>query len=263
MNPLSLEQLSFLDIGPVELIAIAGALRIPLVGLWVEAPLPGPLPLVTDADVKPVRRALAAHDVAVHNLECFNLAPDMDLEAMKPALARGAELGAKSIVAINYTDPDLVRMADHFAALCASARDFGLLVNLEFFPSSFVRSLDQALRIVRASGADNACVTVDCLHVMRSGSSPDAVRGAPPDLIGYAQICDGPAEAPQDLSAEAFEERGLPGAGVFPLQAFAAALPPGVPLGIEIPSKTLRLSGLSPRERATRIVTDLRRIIGA
>lgn len=261
MNPLSLDHLSLLDIDPALLIELAGELNIPLVGLWVHAPVPANFPLVTRQSLPAVQHALRQSGVRVYNLECFDLAANLDVASLTAPLALGAELGAKSIVAINYQNRDHQQADDYFAALCGLARRYDLIVNLEFFPASQVRNLADACAMVRRCGADNARVTVDILHLMRSGGSPALLAGEPKDLTGYAQLCDGPLSiAPEEIGPESFEERAVPGAGAFPLDQFTAALPQGIPLGIEVPSRSLRAAGLTPRERVKQIVDATRRI---
>jgi sugar phosphate isomerase/epimerase len=123
--------------------------------------------------------------------------------------------------------------------------------------------LDDAVRFVTGSGEPNAGITVDVLHLMRTGGTPADLKAIDPKLIGYAQICDGPLVL--DLAQwnfEGFEQRQIPGEGEFPLADFIAALPSDVALGVEVPLKSQREAGITPAERARRAVDATRALLG-
>ena len=129
-----------------------------------------------------------------------------------------AYLGAHR-VDVNGNDPDAARLTDQFAALCALCAEHGLGVGLEFMMSTQVKTLGDALALIERSGADNAAVTVDALHLARSGGSPRDVAALDRAQISYVQLCDGPAQPPgQGYAREAAAERMLPGAGNSPCE---------------------------------------------
>jgi len=108
---------------------------------------------------------------------------------------------------------------------------------VEFFPLSTVKSIDMAERLIRHVGRRGVRINLDVLHLIRSGGTAAQVKALDPDLIGHVQLSDGPLRiAPERLMSEAAEERGLPGHGEFPLDEILAALPEGVPVGVEVPS---------------------------
>jgi sugar phosphate isomerase/epimerase len=174
-----------------------------------------------------------------------------------------AELGARSIVAVNFIEADENRAVEQFATLCGIAGEYGMNVNLEPISMGVTRTVGQAERIVLRSGAANGRVVVDLLHIMRTGSQLGDVSALNPRLIGSAQICDGLADIePQDLSEEAAYERMVPGEGNFPLVEFLRAIPAEVVLGIEVPLRARRESGMSALDRS-RLVVDATRNIQA
>ena len=122
-------------------------------------------------------------------------------------------LGARR-VDVNGNDPDPSRLTDQFAALCALCAEHGLGVGIEFMMSTQVRTLGDALALIERSGADNAAVTVDALHLARSGGSPRDVAALDAAQISYVQLCDGPAQPP---------DQGTPGrrplSGCYPVTA--------------------------------------------
>ena len=259
MNPLSLDHLTLFEVPPPELISIAAELEIPYVSLWTYAPLKGDFPLLTQSNKHETRHRLDDTGVRFGNMECFNLTPEAVAEDFRPAVALGAELGATSLVAINAWDPDWSHALDNFVKLCRIAAEFGLRVNVEFLSIGQVRTLNDALRFLSEAGQPNTGITVDIMHLVRTGGAPSDLTAIDPKLIGYAQICDGPLVLDQEKwNFEGFEQRQIPGEGEFPLNDFLAALPADVILGIEVPLKSLREAGVSPRERARRCLAGTR-----
>jgi hypothetical protein len=60
---------------------------------------------------------------------------------------------------------------------------------------------------------------------------------------------------------EAISQRMIPGTGEFPLRDFVAALPPDIPIGVEVPLKAFKDRGVLPLERARLAVEASRRIV--
>jgi sugar phosphate isomerase/epimerase len=171
----------------------------------------------------------------------------------------GAEIGATRL-AVCGDHGDLGLVADRMAGLCEIARNCGMAVDIEFMPFREVRSLADALEVVRRSGQPNAHVLVDALHFFRSASDAYTLARAEPGMIGTFQLCDAPLIAPKTdeaLAAEARTQRLLPGAGGLPLRALIAALPEGTPLGLELPIAG-QYPNLDPVARATLMVQSTR-----
>jgi sugar phosphate isomerase/epimerase len=259
MRALSLDHLTAFEMPPPELVSIAAELGCQHVSLWTQQPMPGSFPLVDRSNLAETKRRLNDTGVTLRSVECFNLMPDVVVDDFRPALELGAELGGKAALAINYMDPDESRCADNFARLCALAATFGLGVNVEFIAMGYVRTPADAQRLIERSGATNAAINCDLLHVVRSDSSPADIARLPPSLIGYGQICDGPLQISDDLLViEGMQQRQIPGEGEFPVGEFLAALPPEVIVGVEVPLKKLRDAGVPALERARRAMAGTR-----
>jgi sugar phosphate isomerase/epimerase len=210
--------------------------------------------------IRAIRRRLAETGLSVCNIDFFPLTPDVHVAEYREGLETGAELRARSATAV-INDSDDARAIANFADLCTLARKYALQIGLEFMPLSAVKTLAHAERIVRAAAQPNGAIVIDPLHLIRSGGAPADIQRLDPALVGYVQICDGPAGVTEDYLAEAIGDREIPGDGEFPLRAYVDALPHGKALAAEVPLNRLRARGVSPRERARRILTGTRRVL--
>lgn len=258
MNPLRIEHMTVFDVEPAELVTMAAQLDVPLISLWVSGRMDGARP-VTAANKRWVLERLRDSPVVLDTAEVFMLSPDP--RQAEPEIALAAELGARCIVAINFMAADAAVAARQFADLCALAGRYGLLVSLEPLAMGATRTPADGLRLLRDSGAANARLTVDLLHVVRTGTALAEVATIEPALFGSVQICDGPLTIdPQSLADEAGTERMLPGTGAFPVKEFLRMVPPGVPIGMEVPLRSLREGGVSALERTRRVLEATREL---
>lgn len=195
------------------------------------------------ADFAPLDAALLAETeerlkgegVTLYDAVGVALRADTEVASYEPLLDTAARLGAAGIM-LTVWDDDTARRADRYADFCARGARRGLDASVEFLPWSALRSIDDAARLVAASGAANAGIMLDCLHLFRSGGSVAALR---PHVgkVRYAQVCDAPlvAPLPDDLVAEARQLRRNAGDGELPLAEIFALLPPDLPVSVEGP----------------------------
>jgi sugar phosphate isomerase/epimerase len=194
----------------------------------------------------------------------FTLAGRTDPDAFAPALETAAHLAARAVNVLMY-DRDPARRLDTFGRFCELAFAHDLAVAIEFYPQSQVRSLAEGRALLdQIDGAGRVGLNVDLLHLVRSGGSLAELAATPAEALLYAQYCDGPAACADDQREfEASSQRLLPGEGVFDLQGFAAALPPGLPTSVELPQDSALAAGIPRLERARRAIDLTRRAIGA
>jgi len=181
------------------------------------------------------------------------LKKETDVRAFEPIFESAARLGAAHAM-VNGDEPDHAILAGLMARLCEVARPFGLTMNLEATPWSGVRTLAEALSIVRAANQPEARVLVDTIHVDRSGGTPADIAAVPGSLITHAQICDAYGPRPADFETMIFQarnERRFPGEGNLDMRGMVSALPAGIPLSLEVPCQSLAAI-LSPLQRAQR-----------
>ena len=263
-RPLSLSYYTVPELSFMQMIDVAADAGCEYVGVRLldGAPTDPPNALLRDAALR--REALARmRDRSVRPLDASaaRLRHDTRVDAFARMLEVCEELGVKH-VACSIDDPDIAHSTETLSDLCVLARRHDVRVEIEFVPWMAVGSLADAASMVRTIGSPNLGILVDALHLDRSGESPDDIGQLPPAWFRLVQICD--AAACTDFSkAEqirvATHARCLPGDGVLPLKALIGALPPNVPLCLEIPMRELAQS-VPALERVKAAVAATRRL---
>ena len=247
LPPLAISYLTAPELPPPALLEAAAAAGCQGAGVRLLPVLPGggAYSLMDDpALLRETLAAISATGIAVRDLEIVMLRPNTDVGSYRAFLEAGARIGAKNVLVAGYDD-DESRLTANFAAFCDLAAPFGLTGDLEFMPWSNVPDLATALRVVEAAGRPNGGVLLDPLHFARSAGSVADLADVPWALWHYWQICDGPAEHPgttEGLLHAAREERLFPGEGGLDLAGMVRAMPPDLPLSIEVPKAAMARS---------------------
>lgn len=164
------------------------------------------------------------------------------------------ELGAERINTASM-DPDLGRSLDQFGVLAEMAGARGMKSSIELCPTLTINNLPSAVAAVRHVGRKDFQLLLDTMHLGRSGATAPQIGALDPAMIGYVQLCDAPLKPMNpDYIDEATFDRMIPGEGELPLREYLLALPAGVLLSLEVPSRTLTKAGVSLRERLDRCV---------
>lgn len=242
MTPLGIHHLAALEVDPVEFVTLASQAGCQEVSLFVQPVSPqASYPLVNPENFTAVEDQLRATGTRLANIECFLISPATAIESFRPALERGARLGARSATALLY-DADAGRITDNLDRLCEMAAPMDLRVGVEFLALTPAwNTLAQVTELVTQLDRPNLGLGLDLLHLVRSGTDMQDVAALPPGLAAYAQLCDGThLQATPDYAEEASSHRLAPGEGCFPVQAFLKALPAGTHLEIEVPQRADR-----------------------
>ena len=254
---LSLAALTVIELSPVAQVRCAAQAGYSHVGLrLIPATANEPTwDAVGDTSmVRELHAALRDTGVTVLDVEILRLEPETVVADFSAVLDTAASLGARYLL-VAGNDPDPIRLTDRFAALADLAAPLGLSPCIEAMPWTDVRDFMQAARIVEAAGRTNAGVLVDAIHFDRGGNRPDQIATVTPHRLPYAQLCDAPAERPQDLDTllhQARAERLPPGEGGLDLVGLVRALPQDIVLSLEVPMR--RLSATQPAaQRAQRL----------
>jgi sugar phosphate isomerase/epimerase len=241
-----------MELAPPDLVAVAAQAGYDSVGLRFIPVAGQTLPRF---DVAEVERRLRDTGVRVLDLEVFRIAPETRVGDFEPALAVAQRLGASELLA-HGADADFSRLADRFGALCDLAARYRLAVNLEPMPWVEVANVAKAKRVLDAANRPNSALLVDAIHFFRAGDRFDEI----PRKLNYAQLCDARAERPADLQEIIRQARGdrlFPGEGGLDLQGLVRALPPDLPISVEIPYA----KPMSPLERAQRALAATRKLL--
>ena len=252
----SLSHLSVLPVGPPELIDLAADAGFRSIGIRLCSPMAGgpEWPLrVGSAQLRETLGRLNDRGVRVFDIEVVRLAEATNVETYVAAFETAAALGAHRAT-VNIDDPDRSRTVDRFGRLCDLAAPHGLSLDIEFMIWRPVARLEDAVAIVTAAARRNGHVLVDALHLDRSGGTPAAVAAVDAALIGCVQLCDASKARPESsgIIDEARSGRLAPGEGELPLGALLDALPPTIPLAVEVPLAR-SLPNATPLERARHI----------
>src|SRR5690606_18130443 len=84
---------------------------------------------------------------------------------------------------------------------------------------------------------------IDSLHFQRAGQAPADLKSVDRNLLNYSQICDGQLHCENNMDVyltDAVDLRSAPGEGELPLASLLEALPPAIPLSLEVRSKAYR-----------------------
>lgn len=257
MNLISLASGIVPECGPVDTIRAAAAGGFDATGLWVD-----PLQW-TDQTTRDCRAALTDCGLDLLDVEVVWIKPDSDLDAHRTTIDIGAALGAKNLLCVS-SDPDHGATATKLAALCRHAEGSGMRIALEFGIFTQVRNLTMAMAILDEVAHPLRALLIDPIHVDRSDTSIIEIASVPASLLPYAQFCDAPATRPDpdDFDAiitDAIDLREQCGEGALDLVTLYHALPPGIPLSIELRSKALRDAYPDPAARAQQVATITRR----
>ena len=248
----------------VETAAAAGYQFVSLRPIPVGAPNEPLYPLATDrALLASTKAAMAATGVGLLDIEVARIIKEVTPRSYLFALEAAAELGGRHVLSSAWCD-DRPYILEFFCELCDLAQPFGLTVDLEFVTWSGVRTLDEAVEVVREARRPNAGIVVDTLHFDRCHAELEKLSSLPREWFHFAQISDAPASYSterEDLIRIGRAERLYLGEGGIDVASILGRLPP-VPLSIEIPN-TAKLSSLGAEQYARLCIETARSFLAA
>jgi len=256
---LGVHHLSALEVDPVDFVSMAAEAGCQAISVFTHQANPqGNLPLVTRENRRAMRDRLEATGIRIANVDAFMIRPDVDWSAFAAALELGAALGARrASVLLQDTDND--RVVATLGRFCELAAELEIDAAIEFMPLMPAwRSIGEVAALIPRVARPNLGISVDALHLIRSGGTPGDVAALSPGLISCAQLCDSEnLAATSDYLEEAMGNRLAPGDGRFPLAALIAALPGDTSLELEVPQPRTRPAF----ERIRHAVTATRKLL--
>lgn len=251
---IGLAALTVLELSPQEQVSVAAETGYDFVGLRL-IPVAGQ-PYRHAIDIAAIENRLAATGMKILDVEVFRLDPQTQAADFEPTLAAAARLRASDLL-VHGADPDASRLADNWGRLCDLAAKYDLAANLEPMPWVEVSTIAKAKRILDLAPRGNAAVLADAIHFFREANRLQDLASA---NARYLQFCDARAERPasmEEIRRQAREDRLFPGEGGLDLRGLLDALPPGLPMSLEVP----HAGALEPRERARRALAAARKFI--
>lgn len=244
----SLAYLTIPGTDPMEQIRIARACGYDSVSLrTIPMHLPGEPEFLLHKDkelFESTRAALKEYDMPLMDIELARVRPDLNIDEYAPAFEKAAELGATDVLGSVWTR-DVAWYTEQVGKIAEMAKQYGLSYNVEFLPWAGMRSLQAAITLVDAVGAENLYIMVDTLHAGRAGVTGAELARTDRKYFRFMHLCDGPAgpngdPVLDDVNDElmlftAREGRLYPGEGAMDIAGMVSAMP-GVPLSIELPN---------------------------
>ena len=267
-----LHQLNAVGLSPTEFVRIAAEHDCRIVTMFAydggrvlprsNSGLTYPTPLAADMKQQ-MRQTLDDHGVTLDGIEFFPLTADVDLGLYKPALALGAELGAKRAVTHVFIKED-TRVVERLGEFCDLAEAQGLKVTSEFCPLTPGNpSLARATWLVDQVGRDSFGIGVDALHVVRSGATAADLAKLAPRYFGIVQICDAHGTHVSSDYIKDVHNREVPGKGDLPLHDLLSAVPAAQPIEVEVPAAHRRAAGVTAAEHVRDVLSGARAIVEA
>jgi sugar phosphate isomerase/epimerase len=251
---IGLAALTVLELSPQEQISVAAQAGYDFVGLRL-IPVAGQ-PHHHAVDVPAIQKRLAATGMKVFDVEVFRLDAETDVGDYEPMLAIAARLGASDLL-VHGADPERSRLADNWGRLCELADRYGLAANMEPMPWVEISTIAKANRTLQLAPRDNAAVLPDAIHFFREANRLEDLATT---KMRYVQFCDARREKPasmEEIRRQAREDRLMPGEGELDLAGLLAALPPDLPLCLEIPYA----KPMPPLERARLALAKTRSLL--
>ncbi|WP_299948559.1 sugar phosphate isomerase/epimerase [uncultured Ruegeria sp.] len=220
---------------------------------------------IDKAQVQATKTALSTTGLKVLDVELARITEDVDPRSFEPSLEIGGELGAKRMIMSAWTNTrdDRDFLIDVYSETCELAAPYGLTVDLEFPSFSRLRTLDEALDIVRASDQQNGGILVDTLYLHLSRVDLGELLHVPSDLFHFLHISDclpGIADTREGMIQLARDARLYPGEGWIDFTGIIERMPP-VDYSIELPNQS-RVAELGYEEHARRCLSHAKRTFG-
>ena len=265
----SLAHLTLIGVTPPELVYIAARAGYDAVSpRFIPMHVPGEFTRspIEKAQIQATKTALKTTGLKVLDVELARLTEDVDPRNFVPALELGGELEAQRMImsAWTKTRDDRNFLIDVYAETCDLAHPYGITVDLEFPTFSRLRTLDEALDIVRAADRPNGGILVDTLYLHLSRVDLAELLHIPSELFHFLHVSDclpGIADTREGMIQLARDARLYPGEGWIDFKGIIERMPP-VDYSIELPNKA-RIKELGYEEHARRCLQHAKRTFGA
>jgi sugar phosphate isomerase/epimerase len=119
-----------------------------------------------------------------------------------------AALGAKHVKVGDFYNSQvpMPRFVESFAALCDEAKQFGAAIGFEIMGCAGVDNPEDAVKMVKAAGAENGGLILDLYQVVNQGWAFEEIRRIPRKYLTCVELNDGtlPGSPDHDVSNRRF-----------------------------------------------------------
>jgi sugar phosphate isomerase/epimerase len=164
----------------------------------------------------------------------------------KRRLFEAAEvLGARHIKVGDFFQEQcsLPGLVDAFGILCGEAAQHGTRIGFELMPFAMIRTLEEAVAMVKGAGARNGGIVFDLWHLVKLGIPYEEVSRVPMEYVVGVELNDGTIRSAWNLHEDTIHHRRLCGEGEFDVRGFVQCMQMAGyagPWGIEVLSAELR-----------------------
>lgn len=183
----------------------------------------------SSSELKQLLEDYDLESVCLNSLEEFSHVPAGDFDAVLHRAREFSTICRKTACKMfvccpsplpkNLSKPEALSMTVHRLGKIAevSAQD-SVRVAFEFLGRASTSTLQDAVEVIRATGASNVGLIIDTFHYYLGGSTLDALRDFPLERLWAVHFNDAEPGPPEALTDE---KRLLPGKGVIKLKEFA------------------------------------------
>ena len=142
------------------------------------------------------------------------------MDEIKRRLHQSAAVGAAyAIAGPPHGTVDYALGARRYAGLLALAEEFGVRPAMEYLGfAEYVRTIDDALRVMDGSRRPDATIVLDPFHCFRGGGGMEAIARLDKSRIAISHFNDAPASPPAEQQHD--PDRVLPGEGHLDLKHY-------------------------------------------
>ena len=264
----SLAHLTLINCTPSELVYVAARAGYDAVSpRFIAMNVPGEFtrPPLDKAQVQATKTALDTTGLKVLDIEIARITEDCDPREFEAALELGGELGAQHMIMSAWTKrlDDRNFILDTYCETCDIAAPYGISIDLEFPSFSRLRTLEEALDIVRAADRPNGGILVDTLYLHLSRVDLGELLHVPSEWLHFLHISDclpGIADTREGMIQLARDARLYPGEGWIDFVGIIERCPP-MNYSIELPNQS-RVAELGYEEHARRCLTHAKETFG-
>ena len=196
-----------------------------------------------------LKQCAAGSNLIISSVTGYFMSPRAQLDHLLANVTAAVALGAPKIIQGCF-DPDRERVVSMLRDYASVSQQAGVKIAIEFMPMSEIKTIQDGLDVIEASGAQNVGLLIDTLHLARSGANASDIVRLDPSRVFLTQLCDASRQlgTERTLFDEAMSGRMYIGDGKLDLADVVRALPPEAELELETP--VVADASLSTVERA-------------